>query len=326
MYHHGLRVYRSLIVLVGTPYFPLSRLLGMTSTVDVDVLCSRVEWKITNISQKLKDYPKGQCIWSPEFTAYGVKGMQLEFFPNGYDTLKLEGFCSLFFWCPIGTRIAYQLYVGKYSRSPDEDYYDTRTGHGHTNFCPLAAEIDVANDCLTVGVEILDVQKEVSFGGGLKVIRLPMSKILAPYTSVIENKHLSRCEWHVGDITKRMKQFVNGSSIFSPVFSLAGIRDVQLEFYPNGNANTTKEGYCALYLRCPIGTQAVVTLFIGTVRKGPINVKFDSQAGKGLTDFCELRPRIDTATDKIVVALEMKPVTAAKHGEDAEHVPETLVI
>ena len=79
-----------------------------------------------------------------------------------------------------------------------------------------------------------------------------------------------------------------------------------LEFYPNGNANTQKEGYCSLYLRCPEGTQVIVTLIVGEIKKGPITAKFEGPAGKGLPEFCDIRDQIDKSSDSLLVALEVR--------------------
>ena len=35
-----------------------------------------------------------------------------------------------------------------------------------------------------------------------------------------------------------------GSSLFSPLFTAAGVRDILFEFYPNGSAVTASEGFC----------------------------------------------------------------------------------
>ena len=273
---------------------------------DPDIFCNRVEWKISNISEKMKTHPKGNSIWSPEFTAAGVRNLQIEFFPCGRESATLDNFCSVFFWCPEGTNIKYELFVGSHRRAPDEDVYETRMGHGHSNFCLLAAEIDTKDDSVIVGVDIIDVQKEINFGSGLRVIRPSMTHLMSRYTSVIENRHIGRIEWKISKISQRLKNLPKGASMYSPVFSAANIRDMLIEFYPNGNANTLKEGYCALYLRCPEHTTVIVTLIVGEVRKGPISAKFDGNAGKGLPEFCPIGPQIDAASDTLLVAIELK--------------------
>ena len=51
-----------------------------------------------------------------------------------------------------------------------------------------------------------------------------------------------------------------------------GVKNVLLEFYPRGSQNTTKDGFCAYYLRGPEKTMVTVTLFVGSFKKGPISI------------------------------------------------------
>ena len=273
---------------------------------DPDVLCTEIVWRVSHISAKIKELPKGNSVWSPEFTAGGIRGMQIEFFPNGRESATMHGYCSVFFWCPDGTSIKYQVQVGQSLRAPDEDTFETRMGHGHSNFCLLAPEIDLAEDSVTIRVEILDVEKRISFGSGLEVCRPPLCRMMNRFVSVVANKSINRIEWKIENMSKRIVHLPKGASLYSPVFSAAGIRDILVEFYPNGNVTTSRDGYCALYLRCPEGTQVIVTLSIGEVRRGPITAKFEGNAGKGLPEFCQLAPQIDQATDSILVALDLK--------------------
>jgi hypothetical protein len=276
-----------------------------TGSADPDVFCSRAEWKITNISNRLRECPKGTSLWSPEFTAAGLRGLQLEFFPSGRESATMDGFCSVFFWCPEGTNIKYQLFVGGHCRAPDEDQYEARMGHGHSNFCLLSNEIS-PDDSVTIGVEILDVRKEINYGSGLRVVRPPMNKILGKFLSVGENRSINKIDWRITKIGSKIKSLPRGASLYSPVFSAGGVRDMLIEFYPNGNANTQRDGFCSLYLRCPEGTQIVVTLTVGEVKKGPITARFDGPAGKGLPEFCELRPQINQADDSLTISIEIK--------------------
>lgn len=285
---------------------------------DPDVFCTRVEWRIPNILEKKTDYPKDHSLWSPEFSAAGLRNLQIEFFPCGRETATLDGFCSVFFWCPEGTSIKYELFVGNHIRSPDEDSFETRMGHGHSNFCPLDAEVE-KDGSIIIGVNILDVQKEISYGSGLVVKRPPLYKLMNRFTSVVENRNVGRIEWKIPKISTRVETLPRGASMYSPVFTAANIRDMLIEFYPNGNANTTKDGFCALYLRCPEGTQIIVTLIVGDVKKGPISAKFDGNAGKGLPEFCQIASQIDTQNDTLMVAIDIKnsalPVDLTSSGK-----------
>ncbi|KAF4727778.1 hypothetical protein FOZ62_005190 [Perkinsus olseni] len=307
----------------------LTMQLGVTEA-GTDPLTRRVEWTITGIREQLKVCPKNVSIWSPEFSACGIRNMQLEFFPQGRETATLDGFFSVFFWCPEGTNIKYQLFVGNHYRAPDEDTYDSRMGHGHSNFCLLDAEIDHAADRLksiarvpsivpdfsvTVGVDIVDVSRVYEMGRGeIKASHLHFGAGLRREVLVVENRDVSLVEWKISKISRRLAAAPRGASLYSPIFTAAGIHDMLLEFYPNGNANTKKDGYCSLYLRCPEGTQIVVTLIVGSYRKGPIMAKFDGSAGKGLPEFCELAEQINKDEDSIVVGLELKNAAPGTDG------------
>merc|ERR1712232_1154006 len=107
-------------------------------------------------------------------------------------------------------------------------------------------------------------------------------------------------------VSERVGQLPRGASMWSRLFSAGGIREILLEFYPNGSTNTTKDGFCAFYIRCPEGVSMIVTLFVGKVRKGPIKTNFDSLTGKGLPDFCLLQDEIDREDDSVEVGIELQ--------------------
>merc|ERR1719316_2550757 len=110
---------------------------------------------------------------------------------------------------------------------------------------------------------------------------------------VLQNRNVSKVNWRITKVAERLKHLPRGASMWTRLFTAAGIREMLLEFYPNGSTNTTKDGYCAFYIRCPEGVSVVVTLFVGNVRKGPIKTTFDSLTGKGLPDFCMLQDQIN---------------------------------
>jgi len=279
--------------------------LGGAGDVNPDV--KRIEWTIPSIEDKMAKTQKGESLWSPEFGAMGINGIQLEFFPNGRESTTITGFCSLFLWCPSGTKIKYQLSVGNHLRAPDEDTYDGRMGHGHSNFCNLAAEI--VDDTVTVAVDILDLERAQAgdhASGTLKVISGFTKWQVRKEAELMQNKTIERVEWKLTNISQKLKNLPRGSSIYSQLFSAAGIGEILLEFYPNGSQNTTKDGFCAYYIRCPEGTSIVVTLFVGNYKKGPIAAAFDGSAGKGLPDFCELEKEIKESDDSVVVGLHIQ--------------------
>ena len=297
----------------------------VSAGLEADVFCTKVEWKICDMKNKVKEFPKGQSLWSPEFSAAGLGDLQLEFYPCGRESASMEGFCSLFLWCPENTNIKYELSVGSHRRAADDDVYETRMGHGHSNFCLLSSEVDPANDSVTVGLEILEVRKDINFGHGLRVFRPSLSQAMERHLAVVANRHIGRVEWKIPNIANRLKNVPRGASMYSPVFSVAGIRDMMIEFYPNGNANTVKDGFCSLYLRCPEGTQIFVTLSVGDIKKGPISVRFEGSSGKGLPDFCLLAPQITDGAVTVAIEVRNPSLEMSSRHHDGEP-PVTLTI
>lgn len=52
------------------------------------------KWKVSKIQDKLDDYVEGRPVLSPEFTLWGMKGLQLEWYPHGVDK-SFEGWSSM---------------------------------------------------------------------------------------------------------------------------------------------------------------------------------------------------------------------------------------
>jgi len=236
-----------------------------------------------------------------------LDALQLEFFPKGREKTSFEGVCSLFLWCPQGTKVKYQLWVGNFLRAPDEDDYTSRIGHGHSNFCPMDPEVDRETDTLRVGVNFLEVMhaEEVT-GKGLKLIATPLEQMVAKEVEVIANRNVSKIIWKISKISERLAGLPRGAAMWSKLFTAAGIREILFEFYPNGSNNTTKDGFCAFYVRCQDKVTIVITLIVGKVKKGPIKAVFDTLVGKGLPDFCPVEDQINTDDDTLEVGIELQ--------------------
>jgi hypothetical protein len=273
------------------------------------ILGNRVEWKITGVKEKIDVMHKGQSIYSEAFDCMGLRGIQLEFYPGGRQTdgtSGYEGFCSVFLWCPPGANIRYFLFCGSYCRAPDEDLFDARMGHGHSNFCFLNDQIQT-DDSVTIGVEILEVYtKSTDLTQDVKLVWKSLRETIRAEIEVLNNVGVDRVEWQVRNVSKIRKSWPKGASIFSPLFNAAGVRDILFEFYPNGSAVTAAEGMCGFYIRCPDGTSVTLTLFVGKVRKGPISARFEHATGKGLPDFCELDQQIDPVSDSVTIGIEIR--------------------
>lgn len=275
-----------------------------------------VEWTITDYKKKVAQMTQGQNIWSPKFKAVGLEAVQLEFFPKGRETVSESGFCSLYLWCPSGprpTRIKYQLWVGKFRRTPDQDEYVGRVGHGHKNFCLLAPQVDEETDSLRLGVIFHEVVTDADIScQGLRLLSLTAGDMVARELDIFRNAQVEKVVWKIKKATQALKLMPRGASMWSPPFSAAGIPQIFFEFYPNGSLNTTKEGHCAFYLRCPVGVSITITLFVGLSRRGPIKTTFESLMGKGLPDFCSVEEQV-SMEDTLEIGIMIKSQTEPKY-------------
>lgn len=250
----------------------------------------------------------------PKFPGRWPRELAVRVFSQGHKKTSFDGFCSLFLWAPGGTTLKYQLWVGSFLRAPETDEYKTRVGHGHSNFCPVAPEVNKDKDSLTVGVDILEVSNEERniSDRGLTLVRQSLDTMVARESKVVENVKVEKAVWKIKNISDRLQQFPRGSSMWSSLFTAAGIREILLEFYPNGSTHTQKDGFCAFYIRCSMKVSIYVTLIVGKTRKGPISTTFHDATGKGLPDFCPVQDEIDRSDDTLEVGIELQNRTEGK--------------
>jgi len=288
-----------------------------------DTYIRRIEWRLDDFSGRVRDTPQNEAIWSVEFSVLSVPGMQLEFFPQGRDTTKLAGFCALFFWCPPGVTVKYRLRVGNHWSAPDEDAYASRMGHGHSNFCFLEAQKDEKTNSVLVGIDILSLSYSDDTMPGLRIINRAPEAVVEREVAVLQHRHMDCVEWRIKKILKRAKEVPRGTAICSPVFSIAGVREMLLEFYPQGIApppggKEGREGYCGFYVRANSAPWAnsgrssstpltlLLTLFVGGARKGPIKTEFGSNAAKGLPEFCRLSDQLSDGEEDLIVGVQVQ--------------------
>lgn len=251
----------------------------------------QVEWRLTGVTEILRTVPKNKGLYSDKFTILGVPDFMLEFFPQGRDTTSIPGYCSLFLWANAGVRLKYRLRVGSHS-CVDEDTFDSRIAHGHSNFCHLEAQVDKESDSVVIGLEVIEVSHTNEPAPGLRLVNAGPEAALACEADVLRHRHIDTVEWRIKDAVRRTREVPAGFFICSPLFSIAGVRGLQLEFYPNG-LEGSKPGFCGFYVRCPSGQYTLsITLFVGSAKKGPSKTEFNGNAAKGLPDFCRLSEQL----------------------------------
>jgi len=82
----------------------------------------------------------------------------------------------------------------------------------------------------------------------------------------------ARVEWKVCRAHKRAKELKKPLAVKSPVFSLRGLREVQLEFFPEGT-HSSPEGKAILRVYMPKGVHIRYQMWIGFSTEGPMEIK-----------------------------------------------------
>lgn len=75
---------------------------------------SKVEWRISRASQRLKELKKPLAIKSPAFALKGLREAQMELYPDGHNNSP-EGKTALRVFMPPGARVRYQCWLGSVS-------------------------------------------------------------------------------------------------------------------------------------------------------------------------------------------------------------------
>ncbi|CAK9067608.1 Hypothetical protein SCF082_LOCUS34201 [Durusdinium trenchii] len=263
----------------------------------------RAEWQLNNCKRDVRSVERGQSIWSDPFAASCISELQLEFFPQGRETSQ-AGFCALFLWAPGNVRLKYRLRVGNHS-TWDEDHFDRWMGHGHSNFCNLEAQIE--EDALTISVEILEVTVTEELEG-LRLINQGIYQPLSLEASVLRNRDLDSVEWTIHNILQKMRDVPRGQYVCSPSFSVAAVRNMHMEFYPNG-LEGSKSGYCGLYVRSPGGKYSLnLTLSVGSATRGPSRTELDGNSAKGLPEFCKIEEQLEDKQELVISIKVQNPL------------------
>lgn len=129
----------------------------------VDLMRSRmvrkVEWRVEQASLLRKCFPEGEPICSTPFSAAGIEGMQLIFYPSGYSGAT-AGYCSLYFFAPAGATLRCVLIAGGQRREAHHSFQDSGA-FGRTNFCRLEGVIDEEDDTVLLGIEIEEAHQDM---------------------------------------------------------------------------------------------------------------------------------------------------------------------
>lgn len=83
----------------------------------------KAEWRVHRPLQRDKELKRPLALKSEPFSLQGLTSVQMEFFPNGHQNTP-EGHCALRLLMPPGSRVRYQVYVGRLTEGSKD--FDSR--------------------------------------------------------------------------------------------------------------------------------------------------------------------------------------------------------
>lgn len=317
----------------------------------------RVEWVIRNATSRLRrpepepglagKFNANVSWFSPVFDAGGAHGLQLElqlFRPHdpplpGQDV----GDCSISLWACKGTNIIFRLYVGSRSQVLERKF-NGRVPYSSARLGFIQNHIEQEDDCVRVGIEILEVVRELEYqlqapkasgfdelitemveggaqGGDPLDPPLPGSDIpnmlvyhmhvnhrvydqVCDTVESFKSRLIRRVEWRVSQASHLRRCFPSGDCLCSKDFSAAGISGLQLILYPAGHQGVER-GYASLFLYAPAGTTIKGWLSAGKERR-EISNSWEDSGAFGRTNFARLESCIDDVSDSILITFEIE--------------------
>lgn len=285
----------------------------------------RVEWRIPNAGNRLRPWDTAKASlytswFSPRFDAAGMHDLQLEIRLFRQADANVEGQeagdTSVFLWACKGVTVTFRLYIGT-KTATFEKVFHGRVPYGAKRLCFVTDEIEKSEDLLRVGVEILEVRRDIEkplgasaddepLEGSLVYQRNINNRLLEQVqgiSDIMRSRLVKRVEWRVAHASLLQRCFPPGREICSPTFVAAGIESMQLVFYPSGYAGAT-DHFSSIFLFAPAGS--TINGFIGAGKhKHKINHTFEMAGAFGRTNFGRFETLIDTDNDTITISLEI---------------------
>mmetsp|Transcript_64464 Transcript_64464/g.153873 ORF Transcript_64464/g.153873 Transcript_64464/m.153873 type:complete len:742 (-) Transcript_64464:47-2272(-) len=119
----------------------------------------RIEWRVESASLLRRCFGESDPLCSTTFSAAGVDGMQLIFYPSGYRGAS-DGFCSLFLFGPTGATIKGSLIAGSQKREVSHTF-EQAGAFGRTNFSRYDNVVDAMEDVVLVALDIEEAHQDV---------------------------------------------------------------------------------------------------------------------------------------------------------------------
>lgn len=286
----------------------------------------RVEWTIAKVGERLRPWDTAKASlhtswFSPRFDAAGMHDLQLEIQLYRPTDLQVEGQeagdTSIFLWACKGVTVTYRLYIGT-KTATYEKVFNGRVPYGAKRLCFIADEIEKDEDILRVGVEFLEVIRDIErplgtapgdseepLEGSLFFHRNINNRLLEQVRGqceVMRSRMVRRVEWRVNHASVLRRVFPPNVPICSPTFVMAGIESMQLVFYPSGYTGST-DGFCSIFVFAPAGSTLNGLLCAGKY-KHKVNHTFEMAGAFGRTNYGRYETVVEP-DDTVLLALEI---------------------
>lgn len=167
----------------------------------------RIEWRLEQASLMLANFPRGAPMRSKEFDAAGIDGMQLHFYPAGYDT-SMQGMCSLFLSAPQGCTLRCSLQIGAEKKDVNHTF-DTTGLCGKLNYMRFEWCFDKEDDCVIISLDIheahVDLVAKVSHPPPVAVGVRSFPKEAQPLIPLGSTMKLTRYADSLPDVLREVK-------------------------------------------------------------------------------------------------------------------------
>jgi len=208
--------------------------------------------------------------------------------------------------------------------------FDGETPFVAKRICNLYDQVAADDDSLEVGVEILESVRQVlhcpreatseealavALGGQAprppdqgsivtyRYLNHRMLDLVQSQVELMRSRMVRRIEWRIDHASTLRRLFPEGECLCSTTFEAAGVEGLQLVFYPSGYSGV-RDGCCSYFLHCPAGSVLRGWLSIGKLRR-EARIAYERPGFYGRTNFSRFDQSIDTATDSILLALEI---------------------
>merc|ERR550537_821208 len=145
-------------------------------------------------------------------------------------------------------------------------------------------------------------------------VRAKLAKSEQTAELIVQEPHPFKFEWTIPGIRQKLEKWERGRSCHSPQFSLEGVNDMMIEFFPRGDLNSY-EGFTAVKVRVPDGTRVRWSFAVGEIWSGPRCDLYERhlwwcRSGVVWNNFCtvyDLERQIDE-TDTVTAVFELHPI------------------